>query len=104
MLPLASPLLFLTTVPPDPQGYGRIIKDADGNITKIVEERDATAAEKQIGEINTGIYCADTPLLFETLGKVGNNNDQKEYYLTDIVEIARREGRVVRSHIAPALH
>ena len=93
-------ITVLTTTPPDPRGYGRIIKDTDGNIAKIVEERDATAAEKQIGEINTGIYCADTPLLFEALGKVTNNNDQKEYYLTDIVEIACREGRIVKPHIA----
>ena len=94
-------ITVLTTAPPDVSGYGRIIKDADGNILRIVEERDATAAEKQVGEINTGIYCADTPLLFETLGKVENDNDQKEYYLTDIVEIACREGLKVRSHMAP---
>ena len=93
-------ITVLTTTPPDPRGYGRIIKDTDGSIAKIVEERDATAAEKQIGEINTGIYCADTPLLFEALGKITNNNDQKEYYLTDIVEIACREGRIVKPHIA----
>jgi UDP-N-acetylglucosamine diphosphorylase/glucosamine-1-phosphate N-acetyltransferase len=94
-------ITVLTTIHPDPRGYGRIIKDIDGNIAKIVEQRDATVAEKQIGEINTGIYCADTPLLFEVLGRVTNNNDQKEYYLTDIVEIACREGKIVRSHIAP---
>jgi bifunctional N-acetylglucosamine-1-phosphate-uridyltransferase/glucosamine-1-phosphate-acetyltransferase GlmU-like protein len=93
-------ITVLTTTPPDPRGYGRIIKDTDGNIAKIVEERDATVAEKQIGEINTGIYCADTPLLFDALGKVKNNNDQKEYYLTDIVEIACREGRIVKPHMA----
>ena len=94
-------ITVLTTIPPDARGYGRIIKDSDGNIAKIVEERDATPAEKQISEINTGIYCADTHLLFEVLGKVTNNNDQKEYYLTDIVEIACREGRSVKPHIAP---
>jgi UDP-N-acetylglucosamine diphosphorylase/glucosamine-1-phosphate N-acetyltransferase len=93
-------ITVLTTIPPDPQGYGRIIKDTDGNIAKIVEDRDATAAEKKIDEINTGIYCADTPLLFDALEKVKNNNDQKEYYLTDIVEIACREGRIVKPHMA----
>jgi bifunctional UDP-N-acetylglucosamine pyrophosphorylase / glucosamine-1-phosphate N-acetyltransferase len=97
----SAAITVLTTAPPDAGGYGRIIKDADGNIAKIVEERDATTAEKKVGEINTGIYCADTPLLFETLGKVGNNNDQKEYYLTDIVEIACHEGRIVKSHMVP---
>jgi bifunctional UDP-N-acetylglucosamine pyrophosphorylase/glucosamine-1-phosphate N-acetyltransferase len=94
-------ITVLTTNPPDASGYGRIIKGADGKIAKIVEERDATADEKQVGEINTGIYCADTALLFEALGKVKNDNDQKEYYLTDIVDIARREGRKVGSYKAP---
>jgi len=99
-LATGAAITVLTTVPPDAKRYGRIIKDTDGNIAKIVEERDATTAEKLIGEINTGIYCADTPLLFEALGKVTNNNDQKEYYLTDIVGIACREGRIVKSLIA----
>ena len=94
-------ITVLTTIPPDPLGYGRIVKDANGNIAKIVEQRDATDVDKQIGEITTGIYCADTPLLFDALGKVKNNNDQKEYYLTDIVEIACREGRIVKPHIVP---
>ena len=94
-------ITVLTTTPPDATGYGRILRDEAGNIAKIVEQRDATSAEKKIGEINTGIYCADTPLLFEVLGKVKNNNDQQEYYLTDIVEISCREDKVVKPHIAP---
>ena len=94
-------ITVLTTTPPDATGYGRIVRDEAGNIAKIVEQRDANAAEKQIGEINTGIYCADTPLIFDVLGKVKNNNYQQEYYLTDIVEIACREGKVVKPHIAP---
>jgi UDP-N-acetylglucosamine diphosphorylase/glucosamine-1-phosphate N-acetyltransferase len=94
-------ITVLATSPPDPRGYGRIIKDKDGNILKIVEEYDATASEKKIGEINTGIYCVNTPFLFDALRKVSNNNNQKEYYLTDIVEIARNGGRRVKAHIAP---
>lgn len=90
----------LTTYPADPRGYGRIVNDDKKNILKIVEERDASDDEKKIGEINTGIYCVDTPFLFSALGKVNNNNKQHEYYLTDIVEIARREGFIVKSHIA----
>lgn len=90
----------LTTVPPPPHAYGRIVKDDKGNVLKIVEHKDATEDEKKIGEINTGIYCADTKFLFHALGKVTNNNQQKEYYLTDIVEIAVREGQKVKSFIA----
>ena len=94
-------ITVLTTYPADPKGYGRVVKDTKGNILKIVEERDASLAEKNIGEINTGIYCVDTPFLFTALGKITNKNKQQEYYLTDIVEVACREGFAVRSHIAP---
>jgi bifunctional N-acetylglucosamine-1-phosphate-uridyltransferase/glucosamine-1-phosphate-acetyltransferase GlmU-like protein len=90
----------LTTIPPPPHAYGRIVKDDKGNVLKIVEHKDASEAEKKIGEINTGIYCVDTKFLFYALGKITNNNKQKEYYLTDIVEIACREGRKVKSFIA----
>lgn len=90
----------LTTIPPPPHAYGRIVKDDKGNVLKIVEHKDATQDEKKIGEINTGIYCVDTKYLFSALQKVTNDNKQHEYYLTDIVEIACREGRKVKSFIA----
>jgi len=90
----------LTTIPPPPHAYGRIVKDDKGNVLKIVEHKDATDDEKKIGEINTGIYCVDTKFLFSALGKVTNHNQQHEYYLTDIVEIAVREGQKVKSFIA----
>jgi UDP-N-acetylglucosamine diphosphorylase/glucosamine-1-phosphate N-acetyltransferase len=90
----------LTTIPPPPHAYGRIVKDDKGNVLKIVEHKDATQDEKKIGEINTGIYCVDTKYLFSALQKVTNDNKQHEYYLTDIVEIACREGRRVKSFIA----
>jgi len=90
----------LTTIPPPPHAYGRIVKDSKGNVLKIVEHKDATEEEKKIGEINTGIYCVDTKFLFEALGKVTNNNRQQEYYLTDIIEIAVRERQKVKSFIA----
>jgi UDP-N-acetylglucosamine diphosphorylase/glucosamine-1-phosphate N-acetyltransferase len=90
----------LTTIPPQPHAYGRIVKDDKGNVLKIVEHKDATEEEKKIGEINTGIYCVDTKFLFSALAKVTDNNKQREYYLTDIVEIARMEGQKVKSLIA----
>lgn len=90
----------LTTIPPPPHAYGRIVKDDKGNVLKIVEHKDATEIEKKIGEINTGIYCVDTKFLFHALQKVTNNNQQHEYYLTDIVEIAVREGQQVKSFVA----
>lgn len=90
----------LTTIPPPPHAYGRIVKDGRGNVLKIVEHKDATEEEKKIGEINTGIYCVNTKFLFSALGKITNNNQQREYYLTDIVEIAVREGRKIKSFIA----
>ena len=89
----------LTTEPPGPHAYGRIVKNSQGDILKIVEHRDATEAERKILEINTGIYCVDTQFLFAALAQVKNDNQQKEYYLTDIVEIARREGRKVHAFL-----
>jgi UDP-N-acetylglucosamine diphosphorylase/glucosamine-1-phosphate N-acetyltransferase len=89
----------LTTEPPGPHAYGRIVKNNQGEILKIVEHRDATEAERNILEINTGIYCVDTPFLFSALAQVKNDNQQKEYYLTDIVEIARWEGRKVHAFL-----
>ena len=89
----------LTTALPDPRGYGRILKNDDGNIIKIVEQNDATDAEKKITEINTGIYCVNTPFLFSALEKINNNNKQKEYYLTDIIEITCQAGRKVKAYL-----
>lgn len=91
----------LTTVLENPAGYGRIIKDQkNGNVLKIVEEKDATAEEKKIQEINSGIYCIESAFLFEAVGGINNANAQKEYYLTDIVEIAVMKGLRVVSQIA----
>ncbi|MBN1474484.1 MAG: NTP transferase domain-containing protein [Syntrophaceae bacterium] len=86
-------LTVLTTIVPDAHGYGRIVKDKKGDIEKIVEQLDATDDEKKISEINTGIYCVNTPFLLSALEKIENKNNKQEYYLTDIVEIARRECR-----------
>lgn len=94
-----SSVTVLTTKPSDPHVYGRIVKNDRGDVVKIVEQRDATETERKIREINTGIYCVNTPFLLAALTKIKNDNSQKEYYLTDIVEIARREGRKVTAYL-----
>ncbi len=81
-------LRLLTTTLGDPAGYGRIVRDKTGRIVRIVEEKDASAREKSIREINTGILCAPTDMLRDWLSKLTNRNAQKEYYLTDIVPLA----------------
>jgi bifunctional UDP-N-acetylglucosamine pyrophosphorylase/glucosamine-1-phosphate N-acetyltransferase len=77
----------------DPTGFGRIIH-VDGRFVRIVEERDATPAEKGIHEVNTGIIVAKTGLIKENIGKITNNNQKGEYYLTDIVEIVLKDYKV----------
>ncbi|MBC7334228.1 MAG: bifunctional UDP-N-acetylglucosamine diphosphorylase/glucosamine-1-phosphate N-acetyltransferase GlmU, partial [Actinobacteria bacterium] len=74
-----------TAILQDPTGYGRIIRDGDGNILEIVEEVDATEKEKEITEVNASIYCFNTKILFENIIKIKPENSQREYYLTDIV-------------------
>ncbi len=81
-------LSLLTALLDDPTGYGRIVRDDDGAIARIVEEKDASAKEKKIREINTGMVCAPTARLGEWLPRLTNRNAQKEYYLTDIVSLA----------------
>ncbi|HET9262465.1 MAG TPA: bifunctional UDP-N-acetylglucosamine diphosphorylase/glucosamine-1-phosphate N-acetyltransferase GlmU [Vicinamibacterales bacterium] len=86
----------LTAVVPDPSGYGRIVRE-DGRISSIVEHRDASPAEKEIGEINTGIYAFDLSPLFDSLRELGTENAQGEYYLPDLVKIYRAHGLVVET-------
>ncbi len=87
-----SILSVLTTVVEDPFGYGRILRSPEGWLEKIVEEKDASEKERSIREINTGIYCVKAPFLVEGLGEIGRDNAQGEYYLTDLVEIAKKKG------------
>jgi bifunctional UDP-N-acetylglucosamine pyrophosphorylase/glucosamine-1-phosphate N-acetyltransferase len=88
-------LTVMTTRLADPTNYGRIVCDAQGAVLKIVEEKDASPEQRQIDEINAGIYCADSTFLFEALQQVGSDNSQGEVYLTDIVELANRAGHRV---------
>jgi bifunctional UDP-N-acetylglucosamine pyrophosphorylase/glucosamine-1-phosphate N-acetyltransferase len=83
----------------DPIGYGRIIRDKQGMMCRIAEEKDATCEQKKISEINTGIMCAGAEDLARWLNKVQNNNSQGEYYLTDCVEVAVEENRTVNAVI-----
>ena len=83
----------LTALLPDPTGYGRIIRGDDGVILKIVEEKDATDSEKDIDEINTGVYLFDSKTLREVISKLKNNNSQKELYLTDVISLVNAEGK-----------
>ena len=80
---------ILTAQADDPFGYGRIIRTEDGNVHKIVEEKDANTEEKAVREINTGTYCFDNAALFDVLEHVDNDNAQGEYYLPDVIEILK---------------
>ncbi len=89
----------VTAILDDPARYGRIVRDENGSVMGIVEYKDATDAQREIAEINTGIYCFDIQRMFDSLSKVGNSNQQNEYYLTDTLEILRGEGHLVDSMI-----
>ena len=95
-----SKLTILTAVTDDPFGLGRIIRQPDGRVLRSVEQKDATPEELLITEINSGVACYDNRILFEALKKVGNDNAQKEYYLTDLVEIILGMGHIVEAVVA----
>ncbi|WP_099190946.1 bifunctional UDP-N-acetylglucosamine diphosphorylase/glucosamine-1-phosphate N-acetyltransferase GlmU [Tepidibacter mesophilus] len=82
----------LTTKVDNPTGYGRIIRDSNKDVLKIVEQKDATKEEAKVNEINSGIYCFNGKDLKMSLSKISNNNNQGEYYLTDVIEILKNEG------------
>lgn len=88
-------LSLLTMELADPTGYGRILRDAEGRITRIVEEKDAIDAQRAVCEVNTGIWVIDLPAGLERLGSVGRDNVQGEIYITDLVGLARAAGEPV---------
>ena len=83
---------LLTAIYDNPTGYGRIVRDEGGNISAIVEEKDTTEEQKEIKEINAGIYCFDIEELLYALEKITPNNAQGEYYLTDVIQIMNEKG------------
>lgn len=88
-------VVVLTMEAQDPTGYGRIVRDEDGQVCAIVEQKDCTPEQALITECNSGFYCFDTKVLFEALEEVSTNNAQNEYYLTDVLAIAREKGKKV---------
>lgn len=83
----------------NPTGYGRIVRDLDGRFVKIVEQKDASDEERQIREINSGIYCFEAQALFQTLGDLQPANEQGEYYLTDVPEILSARDKTVNVYL-----
>ena len=90
---------ILTARAEDPTGYGRIVRNAEGFVEKIVEHKDANEQERSINEINTGTYCFDNKMLFEAIQNVSNDNVQGEYYLPDVIEILKKQGEIVSAYV-----
>lgn len=88
----AAVLTLISTEVKDPKGYGRIIRNPQKQVARIIEEKDASQLERLIREINTGLYAFDSEFLFSALSGLTRKNRQKEYYLTDLVQLAREKG------------
>src|SRR5579863_6795885 len=93
-------LAVLTAKVPDPKGYGRILRDGSGRVTRIVEEKDASPAERWTDEVNTGLMACSADRMRRWLKNVGNQNTQKEYYLTDVIALAVADGVRVQGVLA----
>ncbi len=91
----------LTTICPDPTGYGRVVRDEEGRVQQIVEHSDADEQYQRIQEINTGIYCFQAAALFAILPRLSADNVQGEYYLTDVIPELLRQGQPVAAVTAP---
>ncbi|CAM2864769.1 UDP-N-acetylglucosamine diphosphorylase/glucosamine-1-phosphate N-acetyltransferase [Mycobacterium intermedium] len=96
----SAAVTVLTTTLDDPYGYGRILRTQDNEVMAIVEQTDATPSQREIREVNTGVYAFDIAPLRSALGQLSSNNAQQELYLTDVVAILRRDGHTVQaSHL-----
>ncbi|MGR9047970.1 bifunctional UDP-N-acetylglucosamine diphosphorylase/glucosamine-1-phosphate N-acetyltransferase GlmU [Halobacillus faecis] len=91
----------LTAHAEDPHGYGRVIRGGNGQVERIVEQKDASDEEQAIQEINTGTYCFDNAMLFDALKNVSNDNVQGEYYLPDVIEILKGQGETISAYQTP---
>jgi bifunctional UDP-N-acetylglucosamine pyrophosphorylase / glucosamine-1-phosphate N-acetyltransferase len=91
---------MLTAVLDDPAGYGRVLRDDAGSVSRIVEDRDATEQERAVAEINAGMYLVDHDRLVDALGRIDDDNDQGELYLTDVVQVLTGDGRPVAAVVA----
>lgn len=96
-LKVGAAATILTAQLSEPKGYGRIVRNSDGTVDRIVEQKDCTQEEDAVKEINTGTYIFNNRKLFHALGKVSNQNAQQEYYLTDVIGILKHEGQRVQA-------
>src|SRR5262245_50818720 len=102
-LSTGSAVTVITATLEDPTGYGRVIRDAEGLVEAIVEQKDASDEQRAIREVNSGLYAFDAGVLRDALAEVGTDNAQGEKYLTDVVAIARRRGLAVHAHLVEDL-
>lgn len=93
----AASLTVLTALMDNPGGYGRVVRDREGRVLRIVEQKDATPEEQAICEINSGIYCMESGFLLANIGLIGSDNAQNEFYLTDLVSMAVEQGRLCQA-------
>jgi bifunctional UDP-N-acetylglucosamine pyrophosphorylase/glucosamine-1-phosphate N-acetyltransferase len=93
----SATLTVLTAEMANPFGYGRVVRDQDGRVLRIVEQKDATPEEQAITEINSGIYCMESGFLLSNIRLISSDNAQNEYYLTDLISIAVNKGLTCRA-------
>ena len=96
----AASCVVVTAEVAEPKGYGRIIRNEAGFVTRIVEERDASDQERQVREINSGSYIFNAPDLAGCIDRLSTENDQHEYLLTDVVKLLNEQGKAVRAMVA----